>query len=174
MLRGKVTLTLMIGPIVPVPVPKPIIDALTDISVTTAAGQPSGFELNFAFNSNILLNELLLLLGQVGPYIRVIIVVSVNGTQHVLSDGVIIDQQLNPNLQTGESTLMIRGTDLTEVMGLNDVTGIPYPAMPAEARVALIIAKYAMFGIIPVVIPRIFMDVPIPTKKYSHPSRYRY
>ena len=34
-----------------------------------------------------------------------------------------------------------------------DFSGIPYPAMPPEARVALIIAKYAMFGMIPLVIP---------------------
>ncbi len=164
MLRGKVTLTLMIGPVVPVPVPKPIVDALVDVQVISATGEATGFELTFAFNGNILLNELIFLLGQAGPFIRVIIVVNVNGTQHVLADGVIIDQQHNPNLQTGQSTLKITGTDLTGVMGLIDFTGIPYPAMPAEARVALIIAKYAMFGMIPIVIPRIFMNVPLPTK----------
>ena len=165
MLKGNITLSLLIGPVVPVPVPKPIIDSLTNVTVTTAAGRPSGFELNFAFNNNVLLHALLMLLAQVGPYIRVIIVVSIKGTQHVLIDGLIVDQQHNPNLQTGESTLTITGTDLTEAMDLIDFTGTPYPAMPAEARVALIIAKYAMFGMIPVVIPSIFMDVPIPTKR---------
>jgi hypothetical protein len=37
--------------------------------------------------------------------------------------------------------------------------------MPAEARVALILAKYAAFGIIPLVIPSILLDVPIPTDR---------
>jgi hypothetical protein len=50
-------------------------------------------------------------------------------------------------------------------MAAIDFTGIPYPAMPAEARVALIIAKYAVFGMIPMVIPSVFMDVPIPTER---------
>jgi hypothetical protein len=37
--------------------------------------------------------------------------------------------------------------------------------MPAEARVALIIAKYAVFGMIPLVIPSLFLDVPLPVER---------
>jgi hypothetical protein len=50
-------------------------------------------------------------------------------------------------------------------MDRQQFNGIPYPAMPAEARVALILAKYAMFGMIPLVIPSIFQDIPIPTDR---------
>ena len=40
---------------------------------------------------------------------------------------------------------------------------IAYPAMPAEARVALMVAKYApIYGIVPLVIPSILIDVPLP------------
>lgn len=163
MLKGNVQLSLMIGPMVPVLVPKPILDALTDVQVTTSAGQASGFQLTFAFSSKSPLNILLLLLGQIGPFIRVIIVVNVKGRQQVLMDGVVSNHQFSPNVQTGQSTLTVTGSDLTTVMGLIDFTGIPYPAMPAEARVALIVAKYAMFGMIPKVIPSVFIDVPIPT-----------
>ena len=165
MLKGEVTLSLLIGPVVPVPVPKPIIDALTEVTVTNAAGQPSGFELSFAFNSHVLLNQLLLLLGKVGPFIRVIIITHIKGIQKVLMDGVIIKQTNTPDLQAGTSALVITGQDLTAVMGMIDFTGIPYPAMPAEARVALIVAKYAMFGMTPNVIPSPFIDIPIPTKR---------
>jgi len=165
MLRGNIQMSLLIGPVVPLPVPKFIVDALTDVEVRTSAGQASGFQLTFAFSSKSPLNTLLLLLGQVGPFIRVIIIVHVNGAQQVLMDGVIENHQLNPNVQTGQSILTVSGSDLTTVMGLIDFTGIPYPAMPAEARVALIIAKYALFGMIPLVIPSVFMDIPIPTSR---------
>lgn len=165
MLRGKIDLTLMIGPVVPVPVPRPVIEALTNVEVKTAASEASGFQLTFTFSSKSPLNTLLLLLGQVGPFIRVIIMVTVNGTRHVLIDGAIEHQQVSPNVQSGQSTLSINGTDLTCVMGHFDFTGIPYPCMPAEARIALIIAKYAIFGMIPMVIPSVFMDVPIPTAR---------
>jgi len=165
MLKGKISLTLMIGPIVPVPVSKSIIDALTNVQVRTAAGEPSGFQLTFSFSSKSPLNTLLLLLGQVGPFIRTIIVVTVNGTPHVLMDGVIGQHQVTPDVETGRSILTVTGSDLTGIMGLVDFTGIPYPAMPAEARIALIIAKYAMFGMIPLIIPSVFMDVPIPVDR---------
>jgi hypothetical protein len=165
MLKGSIRLTLMMGPMVPVPVSKAIIDALTGVEVRSAAGEPSGFQLTFGFSSKSPLNTLLLLLGQVGPIIRTIIVVTVNGTPHVLMDGVIVNHQVTPNVQTGQSTLTVTGSDLTAVMAAIDFTGIPYPAMPAEARVALIIAKYAMFGMIPMVIPSVFMDVPIPVDR---------
>jgi len=46
-------------------------------------------------------------------------------------------------------------------MALQDFGGLPYPNMPIEARVAFILAKYAAFGIIPVVVPTLFPDVPI-------------
>jgi hypothetical protein len=165
MLKGKISLTLMIGPVVPVPVSKAVINALKSVEVTSAAGEPSGFQLTFAFSGKSPLNTLLLLLGQVGPIIRTIIMVTVNGTPHVLMDGVIINHQVTPNVETGQSILTVTGSDLTAVMAAVDFTGIPYPAMPAEARVALIIAKYAMFGMIPLVIPSVFMDVPLPTDR---------
>jgi hypothetical protein len=165
MLKGKVTLNLLIGPVVPVPVPKEVIDALTSVEATTTAGGESGFQLVFNFSSKSPLNTLLLLLGQVGPFIRVIIVVTVNGTPHVLMDGMVVNHQVTPNIQTGQSTFTVTGSDLTSVMNYIDFTGFPYPCMPAEARVLLILAKYAIFGMVPLVIPSLFIDVPIPIQR---------
>jgi len=50
------------------------------------------------------------------------------------------------------------------VMNYIDFNGFPFPALPPEGRVALILLKYAMFGLIPVVVPSILVDVPIPVK----------
>ena len=66
--------------------------------------------------------------------------------------------QVTPGGQPGQSTLTVTGDDLTRVMDLQDFSGVLYPAMPPEARVALIIAKYAVFGMIPLVIPSVFTD----------------
>ena len=46
MLKG-VNLTLMIGPVVPIPVSKVVLDALTDVEVITSTDGPSVFRLNF-------------------------------------------------------------------------------------------------------------------------------
>lgn len=164
MLKG-VYLTLLVGPVVPVPVPKSVLDALTQVQVTTAAGTPSGFSLSFTLSNRSPLHTLFLIAGAQTPLLRVIIVVTINGSPNVLMDGVMTNQQVSPGSKPGESTLTITGEDLTKVMSLIDFSGIPYPAMPPEARVALIIAKYAMFGMIPMVIPSLFPDLPIPVER---------
>jgi hypothetical protein len=165
MLKGSIRLTLMIGPVVPVPVSKDIIDALSSVEVTRSAGKASGFQLTFSFSSDSALSTLLLMLGQVGPIIRTIIIATVNGTPYVLMDGMIAHHQVTPNVESGQSTLTVSGFDLTTVMAAIPFTGLPYPAMPPFARVALIIAKYAIFGMIPLVIPSVFTDIPIPTER---------
>lgn len=159
-------LTLMIGPAVPVPVPREVLDALQSLTVTTTAAPrtPSGFELKFTLGTKSPLHTLFLLSGggQL-PIMRVVIVATVGASAEVLIDGVITRQEVQPGPDAGHSTLTITGVDLTAVMDLIDFDGLPYPAMPAEARVALILAKYAFLGIIPMVIPSIMLFVPIPT-----------
>ena len=164
MLKG-IYMTLMVGPVVPIPVPKPVLDALTSVQVTSAAGSPSGFQLTFTLNNRSPLHTLFLIAGAQTPMLRVIIVVTVNGSANVLMDGVMTNQQVSPGSKPGESTLTITGEDLTKVMSLIDFSGLPFPAMPPEARVALTIAKYAMFGMIPMVIPSLFTDFPIPVER---------
>lgn len=163
-------LSLLIGPIVPIPVPAMMIDALESVSVTTAAGTRSGFQLRFKINSRSELNTIFLIaVGQntsVGtPPLRVVLIVTLGGRPQPLFDGVVtnVEVQAGQNKQPGSIT--VTGEDLTKVMDLIDFSGLPYPAMPIEARVALICAKYAAFGIIPLPIPAFFPDVPIPVER---------
>lgn len=165
MLKG-IQLTLMIGPAVPVPVPRVVLDALVKVRVTTKARETSGFELTFTLDNRSPLHTLFLLAGgNTIPLLRVIIVVTVNGTPNVLMDGVVTQQQVAPGADSTHSTLTVTGEDLTRVMDYIDFSGIPYPAMPVEARVAVVLAKYAPLGVIPKVIPRILTDTPIPTER---------
>lgn len=166
MLKG-VNLTLMIGPFAPVPVPQAVLDALTSVEVNTTAepGVPSGFTLTFTLSNKSPLHTLFLLTGgNIVPLMRVIIIVTINGMPQVLMDGVITRQNISPG-EGGRSTITITGTDLNAWMDLIDFDGFPFPAMPVNIRVMMILAKYAMFGIVPLVIPPILMDVPIPVER---------
>lgn len=163
MVKG-VYLTLLMGPVVAVPVPAEVTDSVTAVQVNTAAGARSGFQITFSLAKNSLLSRALIPAGFFDPMIRVIIIVTINGVPTVIMDGLITRQQLAPSNQGGASTLTIIGEDVSQAMDLIDFSGIPYPAMPAEARVAVCIAKYAMFGIVPLVIPSVLIDVPIPTE----------
>ncbi len=166
MLKGAY-LTVLAGPIVPVPVPRVVLDALQSAKVISSAspGSQSGFELNFTFASGSPLNSIFLMAGANTPLPRVIIVLTINSVPHVLMDGAMTNHSIQPGPSGGASTLTIMGKDLTQLMALIDFGGIPYPAMPIAARVALIIAKYSAFGIIPLVIPPLFFDVPIPVDR---------
>lgn len=163
MLKG-IQLTLMIGPVVAVPVPQPVIEALTGVTVTTSTTEKSGFQLSFSLSNRSPLQTLFLLSGGSPiPIMRVILVVTLNGIPNVLIDGVMTNHQIAPGADTRHSTLTVMGEDLTVVMDKQDFSGFPFPAMPAEGRVAAMIAKYAFLGIIPQIIPSILIDIPIPT-----------
>jgi hypothetical protein len=165
MLNG-IHLTLMIGPAVPMPVSQDVLNALTSIEVTNSSEGPSVFQLHFTLNKQSVLQTLFLVAaGASIPLIRVVVAVTVNGLTQVLIDGVMTHHQLSPGGSSQSPSLTITGEDLTKVMDYIDFSGIPYPAMPAEARVLLVLAKYAMFGVIPLVIPSVLIDVPIPVQQ---------
>jgi len=167
MLAKGIQMTLLMGPIVPVPAPRVVMDALDSVTVTTAAGSPSGFQLTFQFASKSELNTIFIIAaGQstsIGtPPLRVMLVVTLNGAPQPLFDGVMTNVEVQAGSGGSPGTVTVTGEDLTKVMDMQDWSGLPFPAMPIEARVALICAKYAMFGIIPLPVPVLFPDVPIP------------
>ncbi len=162
MLKG-IQLTLMMGPVVPIPVSKEIVDALTSVQVTTSTQGSSGFQLSFELSTKSPLHIAFLLSGGTPvPIVRVIIIVTINGMPDVLIDGTMTNHQVSPGSSSSTSNLTISGEDLSRVMDYIDFSGIPYPAMPPSARVLLILAKYAFLGILPKVLPSPLLDVPNP------------
>ena len=170
MLAKGIQLTLLMGPILPVPAPRVVMDALDNVQVTTAAGSASGFQLSFQFSAKSELNTIFLIAAGQGtslgtPPLRVMLIVTLNGTPQPLFDGVMTNVQVQAGSGNSPGTVTVTGEDLTKVMDMLDFSGLPFPAMPIEARVALLCAKYAPFGLIPLVIPTLFTDVPIPVEK---------
>jgi hypothetical protein len=163
MLKGFY-LTLLIGPTIPVPAPQPVVDALTSVQVTTSAGQASGFQLSFALSKESPLNRIMLPAGYFDPKIRVIVVVTAGGMPTVLMDGIITRQEISPSSNPGQSTLTITGEDLTLLMDLEEER-MCYPGLSAEARVAVICLRYREYGIVPLPVPTILMDIPNPVEK---------
>jgi hypothetical protein len=166
-MHSAINLTLMVGPAVPVPVPREVLDALTSIQVNDNSGATeSGFELNFTVSKRSPLHTLFLVSGGASiPLMRVIVAVTLNGTPTVLIDGLITHQQLQPGSGGGNATLNVQGKDLSAAMNYLDFSGVPYPAMPPAVRVLMVLAKYAALGIVPVVIPSIINDIPIPVRR---------
>ncbi len=160
----SVQLNLLMGPFVPLTPPRPVLDALDSVEVTVNDTGTSGFQLTFIIDKQSPLQILFLLSGG-SPllFMRVVLVATVNGVANVLIDGVVTNNQIAPGDKGSNSTLTITGEDLSALMNQSDWSGFPFPACPAEARVALLVAKYSMFGVIPLVIPSVLIDVPLPT-----------
>lgn len=162
----SVQLSLMIGPVFPVTVPRVVLDALSEIEVKIEDVGQSGFQLIFSIDKQSPLQILFLLTGGMPLlFMRVILVATVNGVSNVLIDGVITNNQISPGDKGSNSTLTITGKDLTALMDQSNWSGFPYPACPREARVAIMLAKYALFGMIPLIIPSVMIDIPLPIEQ---------
>jgi hypothetical protein len=154
-------LLLMAGPVIPVPVPAPLADALTAVQVTTTAGQSSGFQLTFAVSKESVIQKVMLPTGALDPGLRVILVILLAGSATVLMDGIVTRQDLAPSNTPGGSTLTLTGEDLSVLMSL-DSRNVCYPGLSTEARVAVICARYAQYGIVPAPVPPVLTDVSSP------------
>ena len=151
MLEG-INLTLLIGPGMPIPAPKPLMDALQSIQVTSSKDR-SGFQLTFAVSKQSLLQTTLLPAGYFDPMItRVIIIVTLNGSFNILMDGIVTRQEVSPSNEPAESKLTVTGEDLSVLMDVVEIK-VPYPAVPDIGKVSLALAPYLMFGIDPLIIP---------------------
>ena len=78
-------------------------------------------------------------------------------------DGMVTNHQITPGTDAGHATLTLLGKDLTVLMDKIDFSGFPFPAAPAEARVALLLLKYSFLGLIPLIVPSVLLDVVLPT-----------
>ena len=166
MLKG-INLTLLIGPAVPVPAPKAVMDALTSVQVNSST-ERSGFQLTFGVSKVSPLIKAMLPGGYFDPMVtRVIIVVTVAGIPNVLMDGMVTRQEISPSDEPGESTLTITGEDLSVLMDVIQVQRT-FPGMPDVAQIYTILAPYAAFGVVPLVIPPFIPSVRSATNGYDN------
>lgn len=165
MVNAPYFLQLMIGPGVPVPVPREVMDALVSVQVTSNTESASVFQLTFSLSTKSPLHTLFLVAGGASiPMIRVVIVVVTRGMPEVLMDGVMTHHQVGGG-ENGKATLTVTGEDLSKVMTYLPFDGLPYPAQPPNVRVLTILAKYAVLGLVPLVIPPLIVDIPLPVDK---------
>ena len=162
---GGVNLQLLIGP-VPIPAPKELVEALTSVKVEAGAGETqAGFELSFDLPARSPLRTLFLLTGGGSlPLMRVVLAVQINGRAESVVDGVTTNVETQPG-EGGVGKLVVKGKDISALMDIIELSGLPYPAMPPAVRVLLVLAKYAAFGVLPIVIPSVVEDLPLPIQR---------
>ena len=165
-MQSGIKLSLFVGP-VPIPAPTEVVQALTSATVEAGDGDTqSGFELTFELPARSPLRTLFLLSGggAVPPLMRVVLVVQIGGRTESIIDGMVTNVETRPG-EGGVGQLVVKGKDLSALMDIIELNGVPYPAMPPAVRVLIVLAKYAALGVIPLVIPSVVEDVPIPVDR---------
>jgi len=166
MLLG-VNLLLLIGPTLPLPATPDIAEAIQSVSVTQSDEGRSGFQIVLqvgragiadTLDYRLLLNPLL------RPFNRVIVTVLFNALPQVIMDGIITTQQLSPGNQPGGATLTLTGEDVSVMMDMKKKRA-SYVAMSEPLIALAIIASYAQYGLIPMVIPPAALDQPLPIER---------
>jgi len=165
MLQG-IHLTLMIGPAVPVPAPKVVVDALRSVQVTSGKDK-TGFQLTFALGKNSPLQTTMLPAGYFDPIsTRVLLIVTLGGFPNVILDGIVTRQEMTPSSEPGQSTLTITGEDLSVLMDIIEIKR-PFVALDDTLTLYEVLAPYAAFGVVPLVLPPIFTYIKPPTEGWK-------
>lgn len=162
-----INLTLLIGPTVPVPAPPMLTEALQSVEVTHSDEGRSGFQITFQMGRSgpaDMLDYPLLAIPLLKPCNRIILIVTLNATPRVLMDGIITNHQLSPASEPGASTLTITGEDVSMMMDMEEKS-VEHPAQDETVIANKIIMSYAMYGLIPVVLPPLVIDPPIPIER---------
>ncbi|HEY9641422.1 MAG TPA: hypothetical protein V6C57_13125 [Coleofasciculaceae cyanobacterium] len=160
-------MTLLMGTTTPRPVPTMVLDALESLEITHSDEGRSGFQLTFQVgreDGTALSDYTLLGNGSlVELFNRVIVLVTLDGTPQVLSDGIITHHQLLPGLMPGESKLVVTGEDVSVMMDLEEKI-LEYPAQNHTTIATQIIGRYARYGLVPQVTSPASDPVPLATE----------
>lgn len=159
-----VNLTILAGKIIPIPISAKLVQSIQTVEVENNDQGFDGFEIVFSaakadlggiFDFDLLSNLYLLKNN------RIIIMVTINGRPNVLMDGIILEHNLSPSPDSGASTFTIKGTDISRKLDEKEVDAT-HNSQPDNIIVTKIIASYAQYGLIPLVIPPKFLSVPTP------------
>ena len=160
-------LQLMIGPTIAIPATPDLAEAVQSVQVTHNDEGQSGFQITFQIGRAglaDLLDYSLLANPLLRPFNRVILTVVFNIVPRVLMDGIITNRQLSPGDAPGTATLTVTGEDVSVMMDLKKVRA-SHPAQTEPVIALKLIASYAQYGLVPIVIPPIALDVPIPLER---------
>lgn len=154
------------GPTVPVPLAPTLLEGLDRVQVGVSDQGRSGFQLTFRAARGLLgMGDWDPLLSpQLRPFNRVVLVVTFGALPEVLMDGVITNVQLSPGTGAGSTTVTVTGEDLSLLMDLEERSE-EHPAQPEPIIALKILARYAPQGVIPMVIPPVSLDVPLPIER---------
>ncbi|MEN0064587.1 MAG: hypothetical protein AAGA48_20730 [Myxococcota bacterium] len=144
-------LTLLAGPVVPLPAPD-LVPLIEQVSVNHSDEGRSGFQLVFKLVRQVGVPDWLPLLTQrlkIGT--RIVLIATLQAVPQVLMDGIVTHHQLAMGTEPDTATFTVTGEDVSVMLDLQE---LQIPKVTTDAMlVTMLLAPYAAYGMIPTVIP---------------------
>lgn len=156
-------LTLLIGQGVPRPATLAVMEHFVSAEIASSDRERSGFELVFEAVRAGEIAGLFPIMAEPGLKAgsRVVITATLGIRPIVLMDGIVEQAEFKPSEGEGPAKLHVRGKDLTFAMDRIEVEA-QHPAQGPGEIAALILLKYASYGVVPMVIPPVTAERPNP------------
>ncbi|MFJ8579369.1 hypothetical protein [Micromonospora sp. NPDC093277] len=161
-----VRMSVLAGRTLPLPLPAQVVARLRSARVTESDEERSVFTLAFdagrsgvggAFDTPMLATA-------VTAGARLVLVVTFGVLPTVLMDGVVTSVELTPGDEPGAATLTVTGEDVSVLLDREE-RDTEWPALDDYPQVWAILAPYAAQGIVPMVVPPLDMDPPLPIER---------
>jgi hypothetical protein len=159
---------ILIGPS-PVALPMPIdaLQALEELEIKLSDSEPSGF-------------RMVLRAGRTGPLdfletplvadprfnrgARLVVTMLFDAVPTVIFDGLVTERHVSPGEGPNQGRIVLLGHDLSFEMH-REVRSVEHPAMDETMIANLIALSYPQFGMIPMVLPPMVVDPPLPIER---------
>ncbi|MEP9359584.1 hypothetical protein [Sphingomonas sp. KR3-1] len=160
-----VRMNLLIGPSpVALPAPADVLNAIVELEIKLSDSEDSGLRLviNAARSGPLdFLMSPFIAHPQLQKGARVIVTMVFDITPYVIFDGIVTTRDIAPGSEPRSGTLTLLARDLSWELD-KEVRQTEHPAMDETMIAMLIAASYPQFGMIPMVLPPLFVDPPIP------------
>ena len=158
-------LTILAGPGVPLPLPPSALDALDSIEIALGTAETSALQARFRAGRGSTLADIAdyPIMKQPGlkAGARIVVMLALGVIPNVLFDGVVTQTQLDAGQGQGDGTLAVTAMDMRVLMDRVERSEA-YPGLPVAAIAALVMARYAVQGLIPLIVPPLASDVELP------------
>ncbi|SAL04851.1 Phage late control gene D protein (GPD) [Caballeronia calidae] len=168
-----VYMTVLAGRGVLLPLPEAALRAIDTVEITQGTESRSGLQAQFKAGRGTSLADIddYPIMKQPGLKVgaRFVLVLTMGLIPKVLFDGIVTQAQLNPGQGRGDGTLAVTAEDLRFKMDQQE-RDESYPGLPPAAIAALIMARYAEYGLVPTVIPPPTAEAPLPMDRVTTQS----
>jgi phage protein D len=158
-------LTVLAGPGIPLPLPQRALDALDSLEIALGTAETSALQASFKAGRGSTLAEIsdYPIMNQPGlkAGARLVVMLTLGVIPNVLFDGIVTQTQLNPGQGQGDGTLAVTALDIRTLMDRAERSE-SYPGLPVAAIAALVMARYAQYGLIPMIVPPPVSDIELP------------